>query len=194
MQLPSVRKGRKAALCAGAFAEADCGCARTADAILNQLERDLVADEQLVEGAQRRIAAVEEHLAAVDVLDEAVTLARVDADDVAAGRPPGSAVAADWVCRDGWSPWASQTPTYCVTVRRQRDPTGGGRGDRALVAGRADVWAPAERRADVGGPPSGIEPLRIAGESVTMPYVPHHRDRRRISPRARRRRLGVGQP
>ena len=115
---------------AGAFAEPDRGGARTADAILNQLERDFVADEQLVERAKRGVAPVEEHLAAVDVFDKAVTLARVDADDVAAGddgiqRDPRRsrwAAAADWVCPDGWSPWASQTPPYCVTVRRQDDP------------------------------------------------------------------------
>ena len=45
---------------AGAFAEPDGGGTGPLT-ILNQLERDFVADEQLVERAERGVATVEEH-------------------------------------------------------------------------------------------------------------------------------------
>jgi len=62
---------------------------RTTDpAILDQLERDRIADDQLVERAEGRVAAVEEHFAGVFVADEAVALAGVDADDFPAHRSP----------------------------------------------------------------------------------------------------------
>ena len=65
----------------GAVAEAHAGRTRTADAILNQLEGDRVADQELVERAERRVATVEEHLATVGVADETVALAGVKAND-----------------------------------------------------------------------------------------------------------------
>src|SRR4051812_17171344 len=72
---------------ARALAETDAGRAWAADAIFDQLERDFVTDDQLVERAERRVAAVEEHFTAVGVADESVTLASVNANDPAACRP-----------------------------------------------------------------------------------------------------------
>ena len=80
----------------GAGTAADGGRARTADTIFNQLERDLVADDQLVERAERRVAAVKEHLAAVDVAYETVTLAGVNANDPTACR---TATGRQWLIR-----------------------------------------------------------------------------------------------
>src|SRR4029077_17449806 len=71
------------------FGDTHAGRARAADTILNQLEGDLVAYGQLVERAERRVAAVKEHLATLRVTDESVALAGVDANDPAARRPPG---------------------------------------------------------------------------------------------------------
>lgn len=81
---------------ASAGAAADGGRARTADTILNQLEGDLVADEQLVERAKRRVAAVEEHLAALDVANETVALAGVKANNSTACR---TATGRAWLVR-----------------------------------------------------------------------------------------------
>ena len=80
----------------GAVAEAYAGRTRTADAILNQLEGDGVADEELVERAERRVATVEEHLATVGVADETVALTGVNANDPTAGR---TATGRQWLIR-----------------------------------------------------------------------------------------------
>lgn len=72
----------------GALAETNRGGARAADAVFDELEGDLVADRQLVEGAEGRVAAVEEDFAALVVADESVTLAGVDANDPAARLSP----------------------------------------------------------------------------------------------------------
>ena len=77
-------------------AAADGGRARTADTILNQLESDLVAHDQLVERAERRVASVEEHLAALDVPNETVALAGVNANDPTACR---TATGRQWLIR-----------------------------------------------------------------------------------------------
>ena len=80
----------------GAGTAANSGRARAADTIFNQLEGDLVADNQLVERAERRVAAVKEHLAAVDVANETVTLAGVNANNPTAGR---TATGRQWLIR-----------------------------------------------------------------------------------------------
>ena len=57
-----------------AAAESHAGGTRTADAILDQVERDLVANNQLVERAGRRVAPMKEHFAPVGISNEAVAL------------------------------------------------------------------------------------------------------------------------
>jgi hypothetical protein len=81
---------------AGALAKAHACRAWTADAILNQLEGDGVAYGQLVEGAERRVATVEEHLAAFGIANETVTLTGVNANDSTAGR---TATGREWLIR-----------------------------------------------------------------------------------------------
>src|SRR3954469_17677526 len=68
----------------GAVTEPDAGRTRTADTILNEVEGDLVADDQLVECAERRVAPVKKHFTALGIADETVALPGVNADDPAA--------------------------------------------------------------------------------------------------------------
>ena len=62
-------------------------CARSTHTILNQLERDLVADRETVERAPGRVGSMEEHITVVGATNVTVALTCMDLYNSSTRRP-----------------------------------------------------------------------------------------------------------